>query len=68
MNENENIDNENSIIVVSNDNISQKIQVNKTTNFENFCQQIVNQFQDDNIINLFHFAILLNVISFHYKK
>ena len=47
----ENTNEEYSIVVVSNDNLSQKIQINKTTNFENFCQDIINQFPENNIFN-----------------
>ena len=37
-----------SIVVVSNDNLSKKIKVSKTTHMENFFEQILNEFQDFN--------------------
>ena len=37
-----------SIVVVSNDNLSKKIKVSKTTNMDNFFEQILNEFPDFN--------------------
>ena len=67
MSEGEKSDND-SIVVVSNDELSKTIKINQNTNFQNFLEQIEKQFPDNNnfIKKLFYYEAYshdLNVIS-----
>ena len=67
MSEGEKSDND-SIVVVSNDELSKTIKINQNTNFQNFLEQIENQFPENNnfIKKLFYYEAYshdLNVIS-----